>query len=81
MDLLQTKTVKKLSKEELIQDYVFDEEFAKSVLLSYWEAQNSQSLQEFLCDYLINESSQECQRLYNYKVCEVLSGVEDLEDD
>ncbi len=25
MDLLQTKTVKKLSKEELIQDYVFDE--------------------------------------------------------
>ena len=28
MNLLQNKTVKKLSKQELSQDYVFDQDFA-----------------------------------------------------
>ncbi len=50
MNLLQNTTVKKLSKEELIQDYVFDKEFSKNIMRSYRQAKYIQSLQEFLCD-------------------------------
>ena len=73
MNLLQNKTVKKLSKQELSQDYVFDKEFAKSILHSYLEAKNSQSLQEFLCDYLSEECLEECEWLYQQKLCSLPS--------
>ena len=81
LHLLQNKTVKKLSKEELIQDYVFDKEFAKNMMRSYWEAKNSHSLQDFLCDYLIDESSKEGQKLVDEKVDEITSLVNLMEID
>ncbi len=67
MTLLQNRSVKKLSKEELIQDYVFDQDFAYKMMRFYRQAKTSQSLQEFLCDYLNDEYFQECERLYDEK--------------
>ena len=67
MNLLQNRSVKKLSKEELIQDYVFDQDFAYKMMRFYRQAKTSQSLQEFLCDYLNDEYFQECERLYDEK--------------
>ena len=65
--------MKKLSKEELIQDYVFDKELADNIRYSYLEAKNSQSLQEFLCDYLSEECLEECEWLYQQKLCSLPS--------
>jgi hypothetical protein len=73
MNLLQNRSVKKLSQEELIQDYVFDKELADKILYSYSQIKNSQSLQQFLCDYLSDEYFEECQMIYQEKT---LCGVE-----